>query len=760
KKEITYSQQLSSLLGGAMRVGPISGSFSMETTISMPEDVDIIVDVETINLIEDKTKDIAEIYRLGFKLIAIRALEDCDDDLLNVLEKNHYYYFERTIEILEGRIVYHPERNLNLYSTKNTPNKIQLNITAIVGKNGSGKSSLIDLLFRMVNNISYASKDWLKTKGLGLIKGLSAELFYVHSGYLYKVIVQDEKIRIQEYLLSGDEFISVPDIGVQEMKKEHFKYLFYTIGINHSQYALNSVEYGDWIRGLFHKNDAYQAPIVLNPMRTKGIVDINKENEFVKSRLLANLLSPVADREDIGLRQITEKQKAIKITFNLQSEKNEILFEREDDTKVPYSKFKDDKAFILKTVADVFNIPADRLAEKSEAVKCAQDYIIRKLVRIAVTYPQYDGYFSKRRIAFLSETKLEDLVKRLKNNSSHVTYKLKQAINYWKYEYWPKTDQFEVDIEAESTRLENFMASVDGKDILEFIPPSIFSSDITLVAEDKIESPFHKLSSGEKQLVYSLSSILYHIKNIDSVNTKDGLIAYSMINIVLDEIELYYHPELQRLFINYLITNIRKLELSEVSALNFCLVTHSPYILSDLTSNYTLKMGEERNSEQMELTFGSNIHDLLANDFFMENGFMGEWAKRKIEEAILFLNFSKLSNQRKAFKKRRLGDLSTPEKFELASIELELKGIMELKLKEEISELEFEETLSKIPFETQDYYKQIINVIGEPLIRIKLKAMYDEEFEQEEIAALDREGKMQRLNELAMELGITLSKNS
>lgn len=45
-----------------------------------------------------------------------------------------------------------------------------------------------------------------------------------------------------------------------------------------------------WIKGVFHKNDGYLAPLVLNPKRTKGNIDINIENHLAKSRLMSSEL--------------------------------------------------------------------------------------------------------------------------------------------------------------------------------------------------------------------------------------------------------------------------------------------------------------------------------------------------------------------------------------------------------------------------------------------------------------------------------------
>ena len=44
-----------------------------------------------------------------------------------------------------------------------------------------------------------------------------------------------------------------------------------------------------WLTGLFHKNDGYQMPLVLNPMRVNGVIYAPKENNLAKERILSML---------------------------------------------------------------------------------------------------------------------------------------------------------------------------------------------------------------------------------------------------------------------------------------------------------------------------------------------------------------------------------------------------------------------------------------------------------------------------------------
>ncbi|MFX9552119.1 hypothetical protein ABTO49_21275, partial [Acinetobacter baumannii] len=85
-------------------------------------------------------------------------------------------------------------------------------------------------------------------------------------------------------------------------------------------------------------------------------------------------------------------------------------------------------------------------------------------------------------------------------------------------------------------------------EIIQKLPPSIFKVDFVL-ANPKAESTslFSALSSGEQQLIHTIQSVIYHLNNLQSVHASKtpGRIKYQAINIVYDEVELYFHPELQ-----------------------------------------------------------------------------------------------------------------------------------------------------------------------------------------------------------------------
>ena len=222
------------------------------------------------------------------------------------------------------------------------------------------------------------------------------------------------------------------------------------------------------------------------------------------------------------------------------------------------------------------------------------------------------------------------------DDKTHITHKLHQAINFLKYKTISSLGQ--INIQELSNEIEKIQQENPEIPTIRLIPPSFFNPDIVL----NNTIPFDTLSSGEKQLIYTISSIIYHLQNLSSVhNSSNRKISYNHINVILDEIELYFHPEFQRKFINTLfqsLENFSGLEDSKIDSLNFIMITHSPFILSDILNDKVLFLDNNKNTFKNIKTFGANIHELLSHSFFMKKGLLGEYAKGTITNIIDFLN--------------------------------------------------------------------------------------------------------------------------
>ena len=91
----------------------------------------------------------------SLKMIAIKPLIGCNEDFLKGLKENELYIFDKAYSINDdGTIDYHREKDIQLFNQDN----LQININAIVGKNGTGKSTLVQLLLAVIHNIGIILK--------------------------------------------------------------------------------------------------------------------------------------------------------------------------------------------------------------------------------------------------------------------------------------------------------------------------------------------------------------------------------------------------------------------------------------------------------------------------------------------------------------------------------------------------------------------------------------------------------------------------
>jgi hypothetical protein len=285
---------------------------------------------------------------------------------------------------------------------------------------------------------------------------------------------------------------------------------------------------------------------------------------------------------------------------------------------------------------------------------------------------------------------------------------------------------FEIDVL--SNILENeILAKESAKDpdlrIDDLIPSSIFKVDIILENGESFDS----LSSGEKQKIFVLNSIMYHLKNIAS---KDN--GYRNINIVLDEIELYFHPEMQRDFINDLLEMLKNNDyVNNLYALNFIFITHSPFILSDVIDNNLLMLNQfAQPLKENKKTFGANLYDLLHDGFFMEDGFIGKFAEKKIKHIIDIIKLYKTLKAKE----------DTEEFIE------SYKDFFGKKAKIDNTEI-----LSHIE-ESKNKLLKIVDSIGEPLLRNKLEEEIKTLFEIDDITEIVNNLKGKKNEEIKKEL--------
>lgn len=161
--------------------------------------------------------------------------------------------------------------------------------------------------------------------------------------------------------------------------------------------------------------------------------------------------------------------------------------------------------------------------------------------------------------------------------------------------------------------------------------------------------PEFNISDGERFLI-KLFSKLYSNK---FYNSKMSVENY----LLLDEPEIGFHPQWKKKYIDAILKCLPIiLESTEQKKLQIIFTTHDPLTLSDLPNNNVVYLKKNEHTgfsevltddERPQKSFGANITDLLADSFFINDGLIGDFAKGKINEIIEWLQ-----NENRDFKKK------------------------------------------------------------------------------------------------------------
>lgn len=605
-----------------------------------------------------------------FVVSVIRIMPQCDKLLRKGLHQEYYFLNDRC-RLSNGDVTLNDSVLPQYFFGK------RINVQAMVGVNGSGKSSLLEILYRIINNLSCLLSRGKRRKSaetLHFIDGLYAEVFYVIDGQLARIscmgsVVEFQKGDEHKVVLSAYDGNHVGDGNVlaADFVKWAKERLFYTIVTNYSMQAFNANDYrnensfllrkdgvkmgGIWINGLFHKNDGYMTPIVLNPYRDNGVIDMNKEQNLTIARLSFIMIYAEVHRRNF---MKDYRLNTVLYTFDKGTLEKKYCDTYHVDEKA-YREFRMDGegknsvgAAILQAYGNAAHLDFDDEVQRTAAM-----YLIYKTYAIVGSYPSYEMYSELGELRdFTSDASgkspwlIELLVKTILRDKSHVTLKIRQTLHL--------VDAIArgcIDTQMLCLNMityQDYGVSVYGdgfprniRDVQEFMPPSFFNIDILLdrMEDDKPvnESPIRigQMSTGERQYLYTFSTYIYHILNLLSIQDSHR-VKYRRINLVLDEVEVCFHPEYQRRFLNELLGYIKRLNMNRNASFNIMVATHSPFILSDIPQCNILYLenGIVPDTGNYKNPFAANICDILYQSFFLKDGFVGEYARKKIVDLI------------------------------------------------------------------------------------------------------------------------------
>ena len=503
------------------------------------------------------------------------------------------------------------------------------NFSLIVGKNGIGKSSLLDL-------ISFSNKNINLRRGRNSyfnIFHLRDNIFFIEGSPSLMNKISNMRSNTGIFMTIGNNKFVTPDSQ---------------ISIELQISLIRSSPIVDWFnRDSYRTFNSHSSPIIRNVKHVESaenvfrfIVEaknsnITKQKIFLKvnQKQLYSSNSPAILDELYGNDRITDIEdvlpEQLKRRLRLKVGENSISFNSRIVQNYYFRKHK--IHFFIVQVLEKYLLNLIEFLEKNgeprkrifSIIKESNGEDFNRLREVDLFYLREDyisEQFLKDKIAFLENivNDLRDWSERLKyfeEKSSRDTPfinrdDLKNLIsnfkNSEKYGYFHNN----------SYKIEVSSASLENKDInFNFI-------ELLMVEfSDLFSVQFENLSDGEIVYFNTFSSIFMEIRKA----SKDGRDCV----LVLDEPDLNLHPEWCRRFIDDCITLV-----NNYSAVNvqFIIATHSPYMISDVPKENVFSLEEKEKMiviKRAEKTFAANIIDILSDTFFLDYS-IGEFARKKI----------------------------------------------------------------------------------------------------------------------------------
>ncbi|MFW6015171.1 MAG: AAA family ATPase [bacterium] len=508
-------------------------------------------------------------------------------------------------------------------------------ITAIIGKNGSGKTNLLDLL-------SFKYYKRLDDKiGHFFIYHLEGNSFIIE-GYkknLTNIPIPEDAKELYTVTFSYDfnSNISIFEFYTQFEDKLDNKMAivnirrFFKSGYNFRSFELDDIKY------FFPRFNMRYDWQMSNYNKYNFIIDIRSH--------IPNVLSGTYKMQ---------------ISFD-NNYSNEIIKEL-DFIKLRESNNHTKRSFIINFLKSIIYSSFSSLKERDYYEKNNKNgEFLREIKEISVTTDIVNYYLDifDKIMSYMSdnESMSSYIYETEYNGVKEVVYKINELNN----EYF-KSNTLEIPLRHKDRKTLKLLKIIDKYKL----------NDIPYLGFINIQ--FLPFSSGEEVFI-DIYSMLIGLRRFSQ---------YENLIILLDEPDNFMHPEWSRRFISLLLKY-----LNYVNEMNFQIIvtTHSPFIISDLVEDNVITIDVEKetgncriltNSIKQKRTFASNIHTLLSSTFFMEST-IGKYAEDTINELITLLN-----------RKREL-------------------------TKEE-----------------NDYVRNVINIIEEPLIKGYLSQLYEKRLPLEE----------------------------
>ncbi|KZL89402.1 AAA family ATPase [Clostridium magnum] len=540
------------------------------------------------------------------------------------------------------------------------------NFTVIVGRNGVGKTNLLDVIGEFKNmHTRIENKDdsyfliYLYSNDRFVVEAININLFSEcfdnsFNTFCCSFMIIDNKFCNFNIIHRNDEFID----NKFDYKAEEYCCVYFsrnsreasdTRNPNFSNWLgleLNSpfFKYAFLYRQSFtnYNNNFFAIYSFLNHIGDSNYFEANLHptvclvlgNSFKHHNAQGYVAKSIKDIPDNEFKKLTNKQKfilnilyylnlvfAFEFIDNSKEEWDDVLIAKNEKVKIDYSQnlFKSYIKYYLEIYSSLVNES-------------------RRLIIKEYKTHEHDN---QRRGDFIEH--YNDMAYYVSNSDTYA--KMANLLNEIYKSLEGIEDKFFVDeirlcvIDKDWTELsENYIVKNNIENVLNLLDDAQVVPLWNYIGT--IHLDIQNISEGEKHLINLIGGLW-------NFNKSDGV---KEIIFLFDEPDLSLHPEWNRRFINDMIGMISSI--STLKKYQIIITTHSPFVLSDLPrENIIALKSDEKGKCQVEKiknnTFANHIHTLLSQDFFMDST-IGEYARKKINEIINYINSTHLTNRNQA----------------------------------------------------------------------------------------------------------------
>ena len=531
----------------------------------------------------------------------------------------------------------------NFFNISESDSKIEL-LSAIVGENGVGKSSILDII-RSV----FSKSEGFTYKEVVVLVENEGETRILYSNIPFKCYLEGKLLE---------------EIGKPNNNTSSYQSIYYS---PHFDLKYNSnydeLDYYDISLDKYIKQD-------LNNIKQNDIQDIHNELNFKNTlRIIEFITSDIFQQKEIlsvfeipryEYASLIFKEKKIRKKRNKETDfRNtpykfrkiieDILKKIDDDIEIVYNHLKiignldkivsmQDifKNVVLKTILSVI---IDMLEERNTYL---EEGILENEESLGI-----ENFDTKSLFLFFIKNAYVDNGKKHKifqdvlfeNFLENIFYVVDSISNKSNISILPNNT---ITIEIGTTNIKNLIElhREIAKNFMSYPNMNHYHKNINQYEFITIDPLGRSLSSGEFAILNFFSKLYFFLKNKPAT-----LLDKKNFILLLDEADSGLHPMWKKGFITTILKSIPYFfeGLNSKPKLQIILTTHDPLTLSDIPKHNVIflkkeKEGKCRISSEVQKTFGANITDLLADSFFLEKGLIGDFARKKINDVIDWIN--------------------------------------------------------------------------------------------------------------------------